>query len=789
MDGGRGVGWMRSDASSVPARADSSRISGWVRSLSQRVLHPALLSFRDRLGEYEPTLRGLIPYCVIAFLVIMALVRIISAIDERDAIEARAANELRVVASLLRAEEAGFDPAMADPRQRANQLLTSTLPLFLKDDGLAALVTDRQGRVVATTIGQEATLGHSLDTVLDGSQPLSVFGERAGVMSVRLGGQPAQATAALLTEPLGSVVLVRVESQMFADWRRTASLSVTLFCLTCLVFLAILVAYYRQAVRAGMADRLLLDQHRRVETALSRGRCGLWDWDLARGRMYWSRSMYEILGMAPREEVLSFSEVAALLHPEDGSFFEFARQIASGSVGHFERSFRMRRADGQFLWLRARAEVVRTPDNEIHLIGVAVDVSENQLLARMTDEANTRLQNAIENISETFVLWDADKRLVLCNSKYQEVFGLTDADVQIGTAFEVVRAKGRKPIAERKLTSSTFVQGERASETLLADGRWLQISQRSMPDGSHVAIGTDVTQLKVHQERLSDSERRLMATINDLSASRRDAETKARELAELNHKYIVEKERAESANQAKTTFLANMSHELRTPLNAIIGFSEIMHEESFGPIGNAKYTEYAADIHQSGHYLLKLINDILDMSKIEAGRMALARELVDFPAILAEATKIVEVQAGSKNLRLRVESPDNLTLIGDRRAAKQILLNLIANAVKFTGAGGEVRVRSRVRQGHVVVTIADNGIGIPRSALKSLGRPFEQVENELTRTHKGTGLGLAIARSLVELQGGRMRIASTPGQGTAVSIRLPCAEDGEMQSPLISVAA
>lgn len=780
---------MRSDATSVPARTDSSRISGWVRSLSQRVSNPILLSFRDRLGEYEPLLRNLIPYCVIVFLVVMALVRVISQIDEGEAIEARTANELRVVASLLRAEDGGLDEAMRDPRQRATQLLTATLPLFLKDDGLVALVTDRQGRIVATTFGQEDAVGRSLDTVVDGSQPLSVFGERAGVMRVALNGAKARASSAQLDAPLGNVILIRVEAQTFADWRRSASLNVTLFCLTCLVFLAILVAYYRQALRAGTADRLLLDQHKRVETALSRGRCGLWDWDLARGRMYWSRSMYEILGMVPREEVLSFAEVATLLHPEDGSFFEFARQIASGSVGHFERSFRMRRADGQFLWLRARAEVVRTPDNEIHLIGVAVDVSENQLLARMTDEANTRLQNAIENISETFVLWDADNRLVLCNSKYQEVFGLTDGDVQLGSAFEAVRAKGRKPIAERKLTSSTFVKGERASETLLADGRWLQISERTMPDGSHVAIGTDVTQLKVHQERLSDSERRLMATINDLSASRRDAEAKARELAELNHKYMIEKERAESANQAKTTFLANMSHELRTPLNAIIGFSEIMHEESFGPIGNAKYTEYAADIHQSGHYLLKLINDILDMSKIEAGRMVLARELVNFPAILAEATKIVEVQAGSKNLSLRVESPESLTLIGDRRAAKQILLNLIANAVKFTGAGGEVRVRSRVRQNHVVVTIADNGIGIPRSALKSLGRPFEQVENELTRTHKGTGLGLAIARSLVELQGGRMRIASTPGRGTAVTIRLPCAQAAEMQQLPVPVAA
>ncbi|WP_244492345.1 PAS domain-containing sensor histidine kinase [Aureimonas sp. AU12] len=727
----------------------------------------------ERVETFEPALRTVIPYLVVGFLIMLALTRVVALLEERDNIEDRATNELRIAASLLRAEDAALDDGTADGKTRAHILITSALPLFLKSEGLVALVSDRDGRVIDTTPGFEAHLGRDLEAILDGSQPLVVFGERAGVMPVTMNQRGAIASAALLSGPLGTVVLARDENSLYSEWRRSVSFDVTLFSVTALVLLAILVGYFRQATRASTSDRMLADQHQRVDTALSRGRCGLWDWDLSRGRMYWSRSMYEILGMAPRDGVLPFAEVAKLLHPDDGSFFEFARQIASGDVGNFERSFRMRRVDGQFLWLRARAEVVRNPDNEIHLIGVAVDVSENQILARMTDEANTRLQNAIENISESFVLWDAEDRLVLCNSKYQEVFGLTDGDVQAGTPFEMVRARARKPIEERKLTSPSFVLGERAAETLLADGRWLQVSERRMGDGSHVSIGTDVTQLKVHQERLSDSERRLMATINDLSAARRDAEAKARQLAELNRNYLIEKDRAESANQAKTTFLANMSHELRTPLNAIIGFSEIMHEESFGPIGNAKYTEYAADIHQSGHYLLKLINDILDMSKIEAGRMAIASECVDLPSILAESMKIVEVQAAAKNLHLSIETPASLPLLGDRRATKQILLNLIANAVKFTNANGEVRIRARMTDGAAVITIVDDGIGIPRSALKSLGRPFEQVENELTRTHKGTGLGLAIARSLIELQGGRMRIASRPGRGTAISFTLP----------------
>ena len=433
----------------------------------------------------------------------------------------------------------------------------------------------------------------------------------------------------------------------------------------------------------------------------------------------------------------------------------------------------MRRCDGQYIWLRARADVTRNAENETHLIGVAVDVTEHHVLARQTDEANLRLKNAVENISESFVLWDAHDRLVLCNEKYKEVFGLSADAVRSGVPYEDVVAKSKRPIDIRTVASPRAASGERVTEAMLADGRWLQISERRTSDGGFVSIGTDVTQIKLQQERLSDSEQRLIATIGDLSVARRDAEAKAKELQVLNQSYVEEKENAESANRAKTTFLANMSHELRTPLNAIIGFSEIMREGTFGPIGCGKYVEYASDIHASGHYLLKLINDILDMSKIEAGRLMLSPESIELNEIIGEAKKIVEVQAARKSIELRTSLDETIRLSADRRATKQILLNLLANAVKFTNPNGRVDLRARQVGSHALIVIADTGIGISRNALKHLGRPFEQVENELTRTNKGTGLGLAIARSLIELHGGSVRIVSEVGRGTVVAVRMP----------------
>ncbi len=308
--------------------------------------------------------------------------------------------------------------------------------------------------------------------------------------------------------------------------------------------------------------------------------------------------------------------------------------------------------------------------------------------------------------------------------------------------------------------------GARTFEAQLEDGRWLHISERRTKDGGYVSVGTDITALKMHEEKLVDSEKQLMATVSDLQAEQQ-------RFAELAEKYAAEKTRAEEANQAKSKFLANMSHELRTPLNAIIGFSEIMESGMFGPLGAEKYQEYCSDIHSSGQYLLDVINDVLDMAKIEAGRIRLEFEDLALDPLLNEAMRVVSGRALEKKITLTAKIDPELELHADRRALKQIALNLLSNAVKFTPAGGRVTVRGRASDHHIVLSIADNGIGIAADALTRLGRPFEQVESQLTKSHQGSGLGLAISKSLVELHGGDMRIRSTLGKGTLVVVRLP----------------
>jgi two-component system cell cycle sensor histidine kinase PleC len=772
----------RAHAANACVQSDS------IKGLAQSIAKPAY----HRLLIAEPALRRAVPTLIIAFLITIFFGAVVQVLDQSRQRQNAMKRDLAALADLLteRLERVGI---IRQDRPAAVERLQSLLPGLIPSWGIAAgrhVIVLGADQSILARVPIEVPPGDAnriLD-VLSATQSMSAQSQRSEVFEVTLpGGSRALATQRIVKALPGQVVIIQENNE--AIWRSDSALSITLSATTSFVVLILGFAFHWQSTRAREGDAINDAVRGRIDTALNRGRCGLWDWDLSRGRIFWSQSMFTMLGLDSRSDLLTFGEVNALVKSDDINLFEIADRLISSKLDHIDQTFRMQHSNGHWIWLQLRCELSQGQgDSGQHLIGIAVDITEQKSLAERSVEADVRLRDAIETIPEAFVLWDAEDRLVLCNSHFQRLHRLPDSAVTPGTSYETVLEVGCMPEVRTRLAESgAHAPGARTFEAQIEDGSWLHISERRTKDGGYVSVGTDITRIKEHEQKLVDNDLRLRATVIDLKHSQTALEQQALELADLAQKYSDEKNRAEEANQTKSKFLANMSHELRTPLNAIIGFSEIMGSGMFGTLGSDKYEEYCHDILTSGHYLLEVINDILDMSKIEAGRMKLDFEPLDLAQTLAESLRVVSGRADDKNLTLSADIEAASPVLADRRAIKQILVNLLSNAVKFTPDGGRIVVRSRVLRDSVVLMIADTGIGIAPHSLLRLGRPFEQVESQLTKTYHGSGLGLAIAKSLTSLHGGSMRLRSKLGTGTVVCVSLP--REGKRKQAAVSEAA
>ena len=358
------------------------------------------------------------------------------------------------------------------------------------------------------------------------------------------------------------------------------------------------------------------------------------------------------------------------------------------------------------------------------------------------------LQNTLEHIGEGLSVFDSRGRLVAWNSRFCELLELPP-DLPVGAPLRDIlmlqAARGDfgrdDPSAEvAKRLDRFYREVPTTKERVTPRGRTLQISRRAMPDGAVVSVYSDVTDLKASERKL-----------------------------------IQARSQAEMANRAKSEFLANMNHELRTPLNAIIGFSDIISHELFGPLGNEKYLDYMKDIHQSSLHLLSVIKAVLDMSKIEAGKLELSKEWLNIRHLIGEIIRMMREQAESRGIELLIKlSDEEVDIWADELAMKQIFLNLLSNAIKFSRDGGEVCIRIVSDEPDLaIVEFEDHGIGMNEEELERALQPFGQAKPSTTRNYGGTGLGLPITKGLIEAHGGKLAIESRVGQGTIARISLP----------------
>ena len=558
-----------------------------------------------------------------------------------------------------------------------------------------------------------------------------------------------------------AVVAGAPTTNFLAEWRGTLGISMPFSALVVAAFLFLLLSLGRHLGRVEDSEASLLESERRFQTLVGNVPGIVFQRIQppgGRAEFVWiSEGVERLLGLTREAAARDGGRILnEYTHPRDLNSLRRAYQRSAEDLQPIHWTGRVRHANGEQRWFEITSRPRRQADGAVMWEGIALDATERKraedslaILREQLEAKRAQLELALANMAQGIAVFDRRMRLIVRNARYLELFKLSESEAREGVSLiELLRVSlrnghyhgdaAREAIRER-------IKGARAREATtivqrLKDGSVIDVYMRPIEGGGHVATFTDITAREATEAALREA-----------------------------------KEAAELADRAKSQFLANMSHELRTPLNAIIGFAEIMNDQLFGPLGDARYAEYIKDIEESGKHLLTLINDILDLSKIEANEATLREEQVDLGGAFESCVRLVRERAQRARVELRVPAGGDLPVVwADRAKLKQILLNLLSNAVKFTPAGGTVDVETGLRaDGGVFVRVRDTGIGMRAEDIPLALQPFRQIENSLARKHQGTGLGLPLSLSLARMHGGDLEIASEPGKGTSVTLVLP----------------
>jgi PAS domain S-box-containing protein len=517
-------------------------------------------------------------------------------------------------------------------------------------------------------------------------------------------------------------------------------------------------AAIEMALERGATDRALRDSEQRLRLALETAELGLWEMDAATEHILYRDHLGWTSESRPRMLADRFRDFLATVCKDDQDKVMEAFDLVSNDGRSCEIEFRRNSPDGRQRWYRVVGKAVHAHnDRRRRIIGVSRDITRAKLAAEELQESDRNYRDLIATING--IIWEIDRErnvLTYVSESVERVLGYSAAEWLADPVFWE-RHIHRDDLAAASARHHGAAQSDRSYEStyrmIAKDGQtvWIHeaVSALGRKGNRSILRGVmvDITNLKKVETELQDNERELRQLL------------KEREQAMA---------RAVAANLAKSSFLATMSHELRTPLNAILGFSDLMREEVGGPLGNPTYRDYIEDIHQAGSLLLGIINSILDLSRIESGKLELKMERLCIKDIWSRIGSTMHGQAATRGIELKFLDPATHNWFhADRNALSQILVNLVANAIKFTPSGGLVEVGEDVTDnGHVVVFVRDNGRGIPADKLKDVQKPFVQISDSYARDVGGVGLGLAICKSLAQAMSGRLRIFSKLGKGT-----------------------
>ena len=550
--------------------------------------------------------------------------------------------------------------------------------------------------------------------------------------------------------------------EVLAQWREDVRTRAVLALVITIAVLLLVLLLLRSLGRRDASEAALRVSEQRFDLAV-RGTCdGLWDWDMVADRVWFSPRCCELLGYKAVEEFSSdYDDYFSRIHAEDSERRALALEQHLKEGKPYDVEYRLRLKGGAYRWFRVRGQAIRDAAGEpIRMAGSISDIdsqrrAETALVEALDNlrESEGRLSSLIENVPGVIYrsVFDGRWTETFVNHALGELTGYPPTDFVAGgprSFASIIHADDRDHVAR------TIEESVRKHTPFAVEYRIIHKSggARWVWDRGRAIYGADG---RAHY---------LDGCIFDIT-DRKQGEGELRRA----------KDAAEAASQAKSQFLAHMSHELRTPLNAIIGFSEVMKAELFGAMGSVQYRNYACDIHESGTHLLGVINDILDLSKVEAGHQDLHEEDCDVDEIVIDSLRLVAERATTQGITIeRHQQSDLPALRADSRMIKQVLLNLLSNAVKFTPEGGTVRLSVAVTaDGGLYFIVQDNGIGIPADQVRRVLEPFVQVEGAFSRKYSGTGLGLPLSRTFVELHGGTLELVSAIGAGTTVKVVFP----------------
>lgn len=607
-----------------------------------------------------------------------------------------------------------------------------------------------------------------------------------GDLEVIQSGKPKRESIETLTTPSGEKVWLSVDRIPYLN-ENNELIGVIVFALN--------------ITRRRKAEEALSESEKRLSMSQSFANIGTWDWDIQSNNLFWSERIAPLFGYESGKTETTYENFLAAIHPDDR---EMVTTAISNCVEHsieYNIEHRAVWQDGSIRWLQEKGDVVRDEaGTALHMLGVVQDITERKFLEQTMAEQKIllmMLRHATTRFMTTSSFSDAADFLLegLLSLTHSE-FGFTgEILVENGEPYLKSHAISAPPAVLKKLQISTGMQSTeikdldnlfgstiKTGEAIISNSPEKDPRKKGLFDGlmtlnnylgvpiyygnELVGMYAIINRQGGYDEKLIEFLKPFTATYGVLIWSKRNTDNEAKR----QHELIRAKDEAEQANQAKSTFLSNMSHELRTPMNAILGFSQLLESEVDDPDQKDSINE----IIRAGSHLLKLINEVLDLSRIEAGHIDLSLESVDLEDVLFETLSLIQPLADQKNISIHYNSDQFETCIhADRTRLKQIFINLLSNSIKYNKAQGSISLSCQpMDSGMLQITIIDTGIGITDDEQAQLFKPFSRVGAEKTHT-EGTGIGLVLTKHLIELMGGSITLTSKYGQGTTISFELP----------------